>query len=386
MNKILYVGYLEFPYGMAQVQRQIAMSKMLINAGYDVTVLCRNGIYSKEQIPDMKAEGVFEGINYKYCSGTPYRPASFFERNLLKIKGTIKEFNYIVKLGSKKELKAVFISTNFFYNVLIYGLACKLGRVQAILDNVEYFSYSKETRSKFEKKDAYLYDKYLFNFVDKVICISEFLVKKAAVKMPIKNILKIPVITQFDKFNIKPKNINNESYILYCGAISYYEVIEFTISSFEKSINSHYLYLITKKNDELENRINKSPKKDKIRVFSDISFEKLTELYNQCEGFIIPLRPKIKDEARFPHKISEFCATSKPFISNKFGEVAVYFKDTENAYLCENYESSEFAMKIDELYADLEKAKLIGKNAHIVGQQFFSHLSYSEKIKAFLNS
>ena len=76
----------------------------------------------------------FEGIKYEFCSGTPYRPKNFIKRNFIKLKGAFKEFNHIVKLGRRKELKAVFITTNYFHNILFYWIACKIGGVQSILD------------------------------------------------------------------------------------------------------------------------------------------------------------------------------------------------------------------------------------------------------------
>lgn len=386
-NKILFIGYIEFPYGMAQVQRQLTMSKILLNAGYDVTVLCRYGIYtSKNSEREYLTEGVFEGIKYKYCSGTAYRPDSFLKRNFAKLKGAFKEFYTIVKLGRKKELSAVFITTNYFYNVVFYGIACKLGGVQSILDNVEYFSNSKTNIGKFEKRDAYLYDRYLFYFIDKIICISDFLVKKAEKVIKPKNILKIPAITEFEKFNIQTKKIDNNSYILYCGSITYFEVIDFVISAFEKTHNTQFLYLITRSNNLLEERIKNSTKKSRIKVFSDIPYEQLITLYNQCDSFVIPLRPNINDEARFPHKISEFCASGRPFISNNFGEVNVYFKDKVNAFLCDEYNVEKYAKKMDELYDDVEKSEVIGKNALELGKHNFSHLAYTDKIRAFINS
>lgn len=386
MNKILYVGYIEFPFGMAQVQRQLVMSKILVNAGYDVTVLCRYGIYSLDQFKnELLSKGIFEGIKYEYCSGTPYKPNNFIKRNFLKIKGAFNEFFQIVKLGRRKEIDAVFITTNYFYNVLFYGLACKIGGVQTVLDNVEFFTYAKDEPSKFETFDAYLYDHYLFYFVDKVICISDFLVSKTDNKILKENVLKVPAITEFEKFYLKSKKVNNESYLLYCGSIAYYEVIDFVISAFEKTKHTQYLYLITRSNDELEKRISISPKRNKIKVFSNIPYEQLITIYNQCDSFVIPLRPVINDEARFPHKISEFCASSKPFISNNFGEVGVYFKDGINAYLCDIYDIDEFSKKMDEVYVNLEKSEIIGKKALELGKSHFSHLAYVDKIKEFIN-
>lgn len=386
MNKILSVGYIEFPYGMAQVQRQLTMAKLLTKAGYDVKVLCRFGHYSPTKLDvEYLSKGIFEGIKYEFCSGTPYRPKTFIIRNITKLKGAFKEFNHIVRLGRKKELKAVVITTNYFYNILFYWVACKIGGVQIILDNVEYFSYSKKNKSIVVRIDAYFYDHCMYYFIDKIICISDFLVSKAESKMTKYRILKIPAITEFKKFEIEPIEIVKESYLLYCGSVAYFEVIEFVISSFEKSDESQFLYIISNSNDLLKKRINKSSKKNSIRVFSNISYDKLISLYKQCNAFVIPLRPNINDMARFPHKISEFCAAGKPFISNEFGEVGFYFEDEVNALLCKEYSVEEFAKRMDEVFYSTEKIKSIGRNAFEFGEMHFSHLAYTDKIKKFIN-
>ena len=76
---------------------------------------------------------------------------------------------------------------------------------------------------------------------------------------------------------------------------------------------------------------------------------------------------------------------SRPFISNNYGEVAVYFKDGINAYLCERYSLEEFAEKMHELGSDKEKSDLIGQNAYILGSKYFSNLEYVDKIKKIID-
>ena len=78
---ILSVGYSSFPSGTAQVQRQLLLAKAILLEGFDVTVLCRYGIHNlKDGIP---SEGIFEGINFVYCSGTSLRPDGYIRRNYL---------------------------------------------------------------------------------------------------------------------------------------------------------------------------------------------------------------------------------------------------------------------------------------------------------------
>ena len=90
-KNILFVGTEGFPYGLAGVQKAILISKCLALTGNSISVVCRKGIHSLETYPDLKAHGDFQGIEYIYTSGYPFRSPNFFRRNLLKVKGAINE-------------------------------------------------------------------------------------------------------------------------------------------------------------------------------------------------------------------------------------------------------------------------------------------------------
>ena len=87
----VYLGCSGFPYGLAEIQKMILISKSLIATGNSVTVINTQGIHNKADHPELNVSGNFEGIEFVCTSGNPFRSDNFVKRNLLKIKGAINE-------------------------------------------------------------------------------------------------------------------------------------------------------------------------------------------------------------------------------------------------------------------------------------------------------
>jgi glycosyltransferase involved in cell wall biosynthesis len=375
---ILSVGYPSFPLGLAQVQRQKLLAKAILLGGYEVTVLCRYGIH--KQSDAIASKGNFEGINYIYCSGSSIRPDGYIKRNLLKIKGLFGEINYFRSFAKSKQLAGILISTNSFHNILFYFLIGKFFGVTTTVDNVEHWTSIKGYK-RLTRIEKYLYDKFYFLFTDNIICISDFLLRKVGAFKKGK-IIKIPVITDFDKFKEynTTKRLIDERYFLYCGSEVYFEVIEFVISSFEKArMNNMILILVTKFSKKLEDRIRKSKIENSIKVLSGVPYNDLVNLYINSEALLIPMRDTDEDKARFPHKISEYCASGRPIIVNKVGEINNYFDNT-NAYLCSGYDEQEFADAMQKIISEPEQANIIARKSYETGYVVFNYKTYSNSL------
>lgn len=369
---------MEFPLGLAQVQRQLLLAKAIQIEGYEVTVLCRYGIHS--QSAGINVEGIFEGVHYIYCSGSTVRPFGFIKRNMLKIKGLIQEVHFFQRYSKEGNLAGALVSTNSFYNILFYFLLGKLFGVVTVVDNVEYWTSNKNFRG-FDRFDKYLYDKFYFYFTDYIICISDYLFGKISLSKRNRTI-KIPAITDFSKFQNtdSTKTLEGHRYFLYCGSEHYYEVIDFVISSYEVFGESDiYLALVTKITPKLSERLRKSEVKNQIRIFQNLPYDDLVNLYGSSEALIIPLRNIDQDKARFPHKVSEYCASSRPIITNRVGEMCNYFDDT-NSFLCENFDHEEFAEKLAQIVSEPEIAKQKSHKSYELGLKYFNYSSYSKAL------
>ena len=195
-------------------------------------------------------------------------------------------------------------------------------------------------------------------------------------------IIKVPVITDFDKFiGYKvSKRLVEVPYFLYCGSDAYFEVIEFVISSFEKAdMSKMTLVLVTRFSKKLEDRIRKSKNKDSIKVLSDLPYNDLVNLYINSEALLIPMRDTDEDKARFPHKISEYCASGRPIIVNRVGEISNYFDNT-NAYICSGYVEQEFADAMQKIVSEPDQATSIGRKSYETGSVVFNFKTYSNSL------
>lgn len=379
VKKILSLGHPAFPLGKAQVQRQLLIAKAIMLSGFEVTILCRYGIHqSSDQITE---EGFYEGVHYIYCSGTSVRPERFFKRTLLKFKGLYNEFKYVKELSKGKKLGGIIISTNGFHNVLFYFFLGKLFKAIIVIDNVEYWSSVRDYKG-LDRVDKYLYDRLYYYFADKIICISDFLISKVN-KSSRDKIIKIPVITDYEKFKIKgiKERIIKGRYFVFCGSENYYELIDFVVSAFEEQArrNDAMLVLITKTSNDLSMRLKNSIVKDRISIFSDISYDALINLYCFSIALIIPMRNTDQDKARFPHKIAEYCASGRPIITNCVGEIGNYF-DNSNAYICSDYDFREYAEIMSLSINQPLVSDMVGAKSFETGNLYFNYQSYSSKL------
>jgi glycosyltransferase involved in cell wall biosynthesis len=383
---IVYVGYPGFPKGQAQVERQKLIAIGLKNCGCDVTVISRYGVFDEHKSDALAASGYFEGIRYKFASGISYRPANFLKRNIYKAQGLVKELFLIWKYSSSGKLDVVLITTNSFYNVLLYSLIAFLCRVPSVLDNVEYFS-SIKVNSIWQKLDYALYDRFAYKLVSKVICISDFLLDIVREGSPNKPMLKVPAIVDYLRFAQSYRS--QEPYFLFCGSAVYYEIIDFIITSYEKlGQDSYQLCIVSNGNPEqmlrIKNRISQSSQKRSIKLLSDLSYNHLTQLYIGSKALLIPLLDRKQDIARFPHKVGEYCAAGRVIISTKIGEVAAYFKDQENALLAESPDPLSFSRKMQYVMDYPERAEEIAINSYLTGKTNFDHTRLGERIFRFL--
>jgi len=379
-GKILSIGHVEFPdLGQAQVQRQLLMARAITLEGFDVTVLCRYGIRSESDKIDK--EGICEGVHYVYCSGTSIRHEGYIKRNLFKLKGLYNEVKYYRGYSKNSQLAGVLVSTNRFYNILFYYLLGRIFKTTTVVDNVEYWTSNRNYKG-LDRMDKYFYDKFYFLFADKIICISDFLISKVG-KSARDKVVKIPAITDFDKYKAKidQKRIVKGNYFLYCGSENYFEVIDFVISAYEKQAlnNDVFLVLVTKPYEKLNLRIERSAVKECILVYSNVPYTDLINLYRNSEALIIPMRNTDQDKARFPHKISEYCASDRPIITNSIGEISNYFNES-NAYLCSEYDEQKYADVMDLIISEPEKAKKIAEKSYKTGMINFNYRSYSKKL------
>lgn len=387
-KSIVFLGYNDFPRGLAEVQKIILISKSLITTGNNVTVICRNGYHTIPD-PELKVSGIYENIKYIYASGSCFRNRNFLKRRLNEIKGKINEFLLLRKSKKENSLDCAILSTRSFYLVLYYRILSKILGFKIILNYVEYYSAQKKRYWQIRQRlNDNLFDRYAPVLSDAVLPISEFLINHISKVSSSKSYLKIPGLTDLNKYD-DIETLQNETYFLYCGAAGYKEIILFIIDSFGLIVNNEsHLYLVVNgagnEIEEIKNYINNTKQKEKIKIFSNLTQKELFTYYKNALALLIPLRPTFQDIARFPHKTGEYLASGNPVISTNYGEIKHYFTDGKNILLAETYDINLFAEKMQFVINYPSEAKKIGFEGKNMAIKLFDYRYKAKEIDDFL--
>lgn len=385
MNRTIYVGYPGFPKGFAQVQRQMLIAKGLAEKGCTVLVLSRYGNHEKKTNSWIKPKGVYNNVEYKFCSGNPFRSESFLIRNILKIKGFFIEFLTIIRQKKKHNANILLITTNTFRGIVYYTLLAKILGLYSVVDQVEYWSAHKKGLKK--RIDSYFNDNYYGFFPDKAIVISNYLREKLKKQNPNIPVIKIPAICDFSKFSNNSIKKNEAYYFLFCGSANYFEIIKFILDSFNMLKSNTHLVLVISGNKQWIDRVTKYININNIKkvfIQSNIPYNDLIFLYENSLALLIPIRPNLQDISRFPHKLGEYTASKRPIISTDLGEVSVYFKDGENAFLSNEYNKTKFSNKMQEVIEYPEKREKIAIHSYETGIREFDYQKNTSRLYEFL--
>lgn len=386
------MGEIRFPYGLAAVQRLTLMAKAFIYEGCRVTVICRKGSWNQDEHKDFEYKGNFEGIDYIYTSKDVHRPKSFFGRNVQKIKGIIGELRYLRELKKHDRIDLAIVPNREVKHALRYLLFSYFYKIPTATNFVEMAS-SMEHRTRFlQRINDRLIDSWVLKQYNGALPISDRLMNHYNQKSPSKPALKLPILCDFEKFNI-PRGNQEEPYFLYCGSIRYKEVFNFIIEAYKSlNVDEHTkLYMIVsggskKETAQLEDEINSLFTTQPIKLYTNIPYEKLVYLYTNAIALLIPLRPTIQDTSRFPHKIGEYLASGNPVVTTAVGEIMNYFEDGKTALVANKYDVTSFAQKMRYVIDNPEKSVEIGLNGKELGLREFDYRAYGKKMLDFLKT
>jgi glycosyltransferase involved in cell wall biosynthesis len=388
---IIHLGLSGFPHGSAAINKSLLILKAVATGHDDVKIkIINNRAVHSENIPiKLSKSGWYNNLNYKYTTPTVYRPKSFITRQLSKIIGKFNEFLLIVslKFKGKLDLAFIYLPTDSFSQLIYYRLLSRVLSFPLIISWVEYFSEFENRKSRLLLKvNDYLFDHYFMRFVDGILPISEFLVRKLGPSG--KPYLKIPALVDFEIFDKLTRN--PEKSFVYCGSAGYTDNLKLIISAFDLIQNNDFnLVLIVNGSnvqlDKVNTLIENSDKRYSIRHFMNLEYTDLLQYYYNAAALLIPLKNSKSDEARFPQKIAEYTATGNPIIINNCGDVGLYFRDNENALIAYDYSPESFAAKMNLIIQNPENSQKIGAKGKMTGLQYFDYRKYSSGIHQMIN-
>ena len=394
--KIYIVSKEPFPYGMAATNRIICYAKALKEANLPCEVL----IFTRTEkagtgIKNAFAGGVFEGITFKYIGGKSIRNKHVFIRKLLDLLDQQKLIRYLKNNLKKGDVVFGYCGTHVNFINKVIDTAHKKDAIY-IRELCELpYGTSQETPKSIKLRKVLLKQ---FPKCDGFIAISDSLVELAQkYKSPKAQILKIPILVDYDKYAIS--DISNKAeipYIFHSGTL--YEqkdgilgMIEaFGIASQQLSFPIHFILTGDKKESPhatvIDELIIKYQLQDKIHFVGYLNEEKLREYLSLAALVIINKYDTQQNKYCFSTKLAEYLAAGKPTIITDVGEAQKWLTNEESAIIVKNGDIKILAEKITILFSDEKFRKKLSSQGKKVCEQHFNYKHYGIILKNYIES
>jgi glycosyltransferase involved in cell wall biosynthesis len=380
---IFYITRQSFPYGMAEVNKMILTSKSIgLSNEFNVKILIK---YANSKKNNLAYKGCYDGVDYEFLSGISYRPNNFILRNLFKIRGGLKEFKYLFNAD------LIILNSKSILQILIYKLLSNILSFK-IINTFHELESAIPQRNFIKKGNDYFFEKFTPKLIHGALPISYYIDQKIRKQAPNLKSYVLPSLVNLNEFSEVDKTEKYGDFFMYCCAASYYKAIEHIINAFFELKNKDKKLLIITNGtkvqmNKIQNLIALKKCEDTVIIKSGIDYKELISLYKSSLCNIITLFDNERDKSRFPHKIGEYCASSRPFITSATPDINRYFEDGKNALITKNYLTEGFTKKMQfVLNSSTQHLDTIGLNAHETSVKFFDYQSRNKELNDFLNS
>ncbi len=360
---VIIYGTNDYPNSFSALNyKKELLGKTILNGSLNILLINKLGTGSND--------------NVCYKNEIPY--VSIINRSILKSLFSL----WKIIIHKKKEYKNIYIiySYSWLYiliNFILIGWILKI----PVLANIEESILNFSRKSIIKKINDYFYIFFTKLFTDGLIVISDYLYNSYKRNYRI----KVPVLYDYSKIKLKKEKVEDD-YFLFCASTAYLEIIDFIISSFNilNTNKTKLILILNGKQDDINALKTKHCHNSKLEIVSNLNYNVLIEYYQNAFALLIPLRNNVTDIARFPHKIGEYLAVGRPIITTNYGEIKVYFKDHQNAFICNNYDILEFAEKMRFVLENKEFADEVGLNGRKLGEKVFDFRNYTDEVINFL--
>ena len=375
-----------FPKGLAATQRLKCYAKSVVELGYACKVLCVN----RSEDPNkprgnVNTKGVIDGYEYLYMGRTTLLKKPW-QNTINQLLDTLKLV--IMMLFNFRNKDKVIL---YLYNPLLFKLIVACSRIRRFEVFFELNEHPVILKRLFGIKGEAVEDLALIrkrlNGVDGVLCIStalqDLLVRSG---LPQERVHIVNMQVDTSRFDAVSKE-ETESYVGYCGAAdNNKDGVDQLINAFN-SISDKYpelkLYIMGPRRTDCQNEqlVKNLGLEGRIIFTGVISPTDLPQKLINARILALDRPQSIQAKYGFPTKLGEYLSTGNPVIVTSVGDIPLFLKDCESAYLVEPDNVEAFAAKMDHILSHNDESKRVGLNGREVAMKHFSGQCIKSQLK-----
>ncbi|MDY0016251.1 MAG: glycosyltransferase family 4 protein [Candidatus Delongbacteria bacterium] len=382
--KIRIITHAPFPEGLATTNRVFYHAKGLAANGVDVKIYIALPTERPESVANPAPTGNYKGIDFEYSGGETVRSRSSFRRKYNYLTFPIKA---AIKALKDKPDAVVMISYSSVYVLLITKLIFLLAGMRFIVEETELPLIVNRNYGIYKLRNDFL-KLFLFKNLDGFLVIS-YELKKIYSKLVSKKcpIVLIPVIVDVD--DIYREGVPRTRNIVYTGPLHQKKDGILTIIKSFSAIAGEYpeVNLVctgsiehSADRDKVKEELAKSKFRDRIIMKGFVSRTEMIDLLNSAVCLVLAKPSSDQADTCFPTKLGEYLSTGNPIAVTSTGEIPLYLKDGENAYISEPDSVDSYTQKLRELLSDPDKAIRIGEEGKKVAGEKFNYKEIAKKV------
>jgi glycosyltransferase involved in cell wall biosynthesis len=114
--------------------------------------------------------------------------------------------------------------------------------------------------------------------------------------------------------------------------------------------------------------------------------EEVTQYIIHASILVMVRSKDLQSQASYPSKLSEFLASSKPVISVNVGEIPLYLKDGEHAFLVEAGDTKGLTEKLEYVWNNYDLALEVGQKGRQLTETVFNYSYQAKRMIEFISS
>lgn len=371
-SRMLYIVQKTFIPNTAPANRLLAYARGLSRIGVETTFVSftpdQNFSKNQEQFPL---------IHFKY----------YWEKFFLKGRNTryLSFFLYAVQFA---------LSLKRDDSVIFYGAADYMHLILKIKKNINYYVEKTEypelsmLRTRFGENSLsnYLKECKKANGVFVIsTALKEYFIEKGVAEERVHIINMMADSTRFE--GIKRENV--ERYIAYCGAAdNYKDGVESLLRAFA-IISTKFpdvkLYIIgpIPNNKDAASNIMLAQElgiSDRVVFTGTVPSDKIPQMLKNAEILALARPDNVQAKYGFPTKLGEYLLSENPVVLTDVGDVKMFLKDGDSAYIAQTNDENEFASKLAYALAHPVESEAIGKKGAAVAKKHFNSNNESQKL------
>ncbi len=376
---IIFIRQHPFPVGYAITKRHkyiidylnkqnISCGHVQTRCGNDVFGNPKSGVYGKTE---------YANLSYLWHSGI-----------FGKIKYFKEVFYFINHHFRKEKINIIIFSTLVKLDTLPFYFYAKAKGYKIVFDIVENLSAKGSDASVFLKM-AFFISSILYKSALCVFVISHPLrsaIRRIAPKTPVCLLLNSAPITSR---GIK-EGFSSPVRILYSGTFYSKDGLELFIKAYLQFCQNSKIpceLILTgggmeKNKEKILNQIKNNPS---IKYLGFVSDSELENIICNCDILTMTRINSQFANYGFPFKLSEYLASGNTVLATKVGDVPLYLKHLENAFLVEPDNVSSLVDALNFLTTNERHAVNMGRNGIDVAKQYFDVQSNGKRFVDFLN-